>query len=75
MHAPEQLRLKVRLSGSLFFHGFKPDEQRSSPLGFVPTDLPLIVPPSHSLQPRLQPTDIHRHVCLPAVRRQTPRQR
>lgn len=32
------------------------------PFGLVPTDLPLIVPPSHSLQPRLQLTDIHMHV-------------
>jgi hypothetical protein len=37
------------------------------PFGFVPTDLLLIVPPSHSAQPRLQPTDIHRHVCLSVV--------
>ena len=29
----------------------------------MPTDAPAIVPPSHSAQPMLQPTDIHRHVC------------
>ena len=69
MQSPVQLRLNVRLLGSLLVHGFSPLEQRSIPFGFVPTDLPLIVPPSHSLQPRLQPTDIHRHVCLLVVQK------
>lgn len=69
MQSPVQLRLNVRLLGSLFVHGFSPLEQRSIPFGFVPTDFPLIVPPSHSLQPRLQPTDIHRHVCLLVVQK------
>ena len=49
MHEPEQLRLNVRFIGSLLVQPLKPLEQRSMPFGLVPTDLPLIVPPSHSV--------------------------
>ena len=42
---------------------FIPLPQRSIVFGLVPTDLLLMIPPSHSLQPIVHPTDIHKHVC------------
>ena len=34
--------------------GWAPPSQRSMALGFVPTEVPLMVPPSHVLQPMLR---------------------
>ena len=53
-------RLKVRCSGLFTSHGCLPLLQRSLAFGLVPP-WPFW-PPSHSAHPRLQPTDIQRHV-------------
>lgn len=62
MQGPVQLRLNVLVRASLFVHGLRFFLVAVPHLSLLFGLVPPALPPSHAAQPRLHPTDIHRHV-------------